>query len=105
MIVPSDRLQQLSDFEAALSRKIPTHMAIGGNLETPDMEMRPVLLATLVVLVAMNIMWLLSDFWGRGRRNNGALEEPPSCLARKIVHLTEALYLPVICTSCWHAQL
>ena len=46
MIVLSDRLQQLRDFEAALSPEIPTHMAIGGNLETPDMEKRPVLLAT-----------------------------------------------------------
>jgi superfamily II DNA or RNA helicase len=46
IIVLSDRLQQLRDFEAALSPNIPTHMAIGGNLEAPDMDMRPVLLAT-----------------------------------------------------------
>jgi superfamily II DNA or RNA helicase len=46
IIVLSDRLQQLRDFETALSPNIPTHMAIGGNLEAPDMSLRPVLLAT-----------------------------------------------------------
>lgn len=46
IIVLSDRLQQLRDFEEALSPDIPTHMAIGGNLEAPDMDVRPVLLAT-----------------------------------------------------------
>lgn len=46
IIVLSDRLMQLRDFETALSPDIPTHMAIGGNLEAPDMDMRPVLLAT-----------------------------------------------------------
>lgn len=46
IIVLSDRLQQLRDFEAGLSPNIPTHMAIGGNLEAPEMGIRPILLAT-----------------------------------------------------------
>ena len=47
IIVLSDRLSQLRDIQNSLLLKtIPSHMAIGGCTHDPDMEQRPVILAT-----------------------------------------------------------
>lgn len=48
IIVLSDRLGQLYDIQRALTEtyEIPHHMAIGGNRDSPDLAIRPVILAT-----------------------------------------------------------